>query len=421
MTIDKRKLTTQILVGMTAGICAGVAVNLLGKPAWAEAWLVDGLFDMGGKIFLRLLTVLVVPLVFVSLVCGAAALDDIRKVGRIGAKTLALYLLTTAVAITLAIIAALVVQPGAGFPIDGAREFSAPQLPSLKDTLIGIFPSNIAREMADGNMLPIIVFAVLLGLSIVAAGEHGKPVAKLFGHLNEVMMKLVFIVMLAAPYGVFCLVGRTFADLGWGALLPLLKYFGLVLVMLLVHGLGVYSALLLSLARLGPLQFFRNATAVHLFAFSTASSSATLPVTMDAAQRRMGIGRSIASFVLPLGATINMDGTAIMQGVATVFIAQAYHIDIGISGYLTVILTATLASIGTAGVPGVGLVLLTMVLRQVGLPVEGIALVIGIDRILDMVRTAVNVTGDLVVGTIVARSEGQLDEDTFRAVNSPAG
>ena len=421
MTIDKRKLTIQILFGMTAGIGAGVVINLLGKPAWAEAWLVDGLFEIGGKIFLRLLTVLVVPLVFVSLVCGAAALDDIRKVGRVGAKTLGLYLLTTAVAITLAIVAALLVQPGAGFPTHGTGNFAAPELPSFKDTLIGIFPSNIAREMAEGNMLPIIVFAVLLGLSIVAAGEHGKPVAKLFGHLNEVMMKLVFIVMLVAPYGVFCLVGRTFADLGWGALLPLLKYFGLVLVMLLVHGIGVYSALVFLLARLGPRQFFRNAAAVHLFAFSTASSSATLPVTMETAQRRMGIGRSIASFVLPLGATINMDGTAIMQGVATVFIAQAYHIDIGISGYLTVILTATLASIGAAGVPGVGLVLLTMVLRQVGLPVEGIALIIGIDRVLDMVRTAVNVTGDLVVGTIVARSEGQLDEETFRATSPPAG
>jgi Na+/H+-dicarboxylate symporter len=421
MTIDKRKLTIQILLGMAAGICAGVVINLLGKPAWAQAWLVDGAFEVGGKIFLRLLTVLVVPLVFVSLVCGAAALDDIRKVGRVGAKTFGLYLLTTVVAIALAIAAALIVQPGAGFPTNGVRDFAAPELPAFKDTLINIFPSNIAKEMADGNMLPIIVFAVLFGLSIVAAGEHGKPVAKLFGHLNEVLMKLVFIVMLAAPYGVFCLVGRTFADIGWGALLPLLRYFGLVLVMLLVHGLGVYAAMVLLLARLGPLQFFRNAAAVHLFAFSTASSSATLPVTMDAAQTRMGIGRSIASFVLPLGATINMDGTAIMQGVATVFIAQAYRIDIGLSGYLTVILTATLASIGTAGVPGVGLVLLTMVLRQVGLPVEGIALVIGIDRILDMVRTAVNVTGDLVVGTIVARSEGQLDEDVFRATNSPAG
>jgi Na+/H+-dicarboxylate symporter len=420
MTIDKRKLTTHILVGMVAGIGVGLAINLLGKPAWADRWLVSGAFEIGGKIFLRLLTVLVVPLVFVSLVCGASALDDVRKVGRVGLKTFGLYMLTTVMAITLAILAAVVVRPGAGFPTGRTQAFAAPELPSLKDTVIAVFPANLVKEMAEGNMLPIIVFAILFGLSIVAAGEHGKPVAKLFVSLNEVMMKLVFIVMLAAPYGVFCLVGRTFAHLGWGALLPLLTYFALVLGVLLVHGLGVYATLVLVLARLGPRQFFRNAAAVNLFAFSTASSNATLPITMETAERRMGINRSIASFVLPLGATINMDGTAIMQGVATVFIAQAYHIDIGLSGYLVVILTATMASIGTAGVPGVGLVLLTMVLRQVGLPIEGIALIIGIDRILDMARTMVNVTGDLVVGTIVARSEGQLDLDTFNARNPPA-
>lgn len=421
MTIDKRKLTIRILVGMAAGIGTGIAINLLGKPIWVDRWIVGGAFEIGGRIFLRLLTVLVVPLVFVSLVCGASALDDIRKVGRVGLKTFGLYIGTTVMAVTLAILAAVVVRPGAGFPTHGTQSFAAPNLPSLKETLIAVFPANLVKEMAEGNMLPLIVFAILFGLSIVAAGEHGKPVAKLFVSLNEVMMKLVFIVMLAAPYGVFCLVGRTFADLGWGALLPLLKYFALVLGVLLVHGLGVYSALVLLLARLGPRQFFRNAAAVNAFAFSTASSNATLPVTMDAAERRMGISRSIASFVLPLGATINMDGTAIMQGVATVFIAQAYHIDIGLSGYLMVILTATMASIGTAGVPGVGLVMLTMVLRQVGLPVEGIALIIGIDRILDMARTMVNVTGDLVVGVIVARSEGQLDRDTFNARNPPLG
>jgi Na+/H+-dicarboxylate symporter len=269
-------------------------------------------------------------------------------------------------------------------------------------------------------MLPIIVFAVLFGLALVVSGEPGKRIYKTFQDLNEVVMKLVFMVMLVAPYGVFALVTRTFANEGFSAIAPLGKYFGLVIVVLLIHGIFTYSTLLRVFAKLNPIQFFKNARTVHLFAFSTASSNATLPVTIDAAENRMGVNNSVASFVLPLGATINMDGTAIMRGVATVFISQAYGIPMGISAFVMVIVTATLASIGTAGVPGVGLVMLTLVLRQVGLPVEGIALIIGIDRILDMVRTAVNVTGDMVVSCIVAKFENQFDEKIFYAEN-PTG
>lgn len=420
MEINKRKLTIHIIIGMVAGMILGTVINLTGNEGWISESLVNGFFDAVGQIFIRLLTVLVVPLVFVSLVCGAAALDDIRKVGRVGLMTMGLYLLTTAGAITLAMVAAVIVRPGAGFDLQTDLTFAASDMPSLKETLIDIFPRNVVQSMAEGNMLPIIVFAILLGLALVISGEPGKRIYKVFQDLNEVVMKLVFMIMLVAPYGVFALVTRTFANEGFSAIAPLGKYFGLVIVVLLIHGTVTYSTLLKVFAKLNPVQFFKNARTVHLFAFSTASSNATLPISINVAENRMGVKNSVASFVLPLGATINMDGTAIMQGVATVFISQAYGIPMGFSAFLMVIVTATLASIGTAGVPGVGMIMLTLVLRQVGLPVEGIALIIGIDRILDMVRTAVNVTGDLVVSCIVGKFENQFDEKIYYAEN-PAG
>lgn len=417
MNIDKRKLTVHIIIGMIAGIVCGIALNEFGTEGWIDKWVVDGVLDVAGKIFLKLLTVLVVPLVFVSLVCGTAALNDIRRLGRVGLRTVLLYLGTTAAAISLAIVAAVVVQPGAGFDPSAAGEYVGREMPSLKETVIGLVPGNIVKSMAEGNMLPIIFFAVLFGMALVVSGEQGRRIGALFEDANEVIMNLVFMIMLTAPYGVFALVARTFANEGLAAILPLGKYFFLVIAVLVLHAAGTLTMLVRFGARVSPLRFFRNIRAAQLFAFSTASSNATLPVTLDVAENRAGIRNSVASFVLPLGATINMDGTAIMQGVATVFIAQAYHIQLGLVDYLTVIFTATLASIGTAGVPGVGLIMLMMVLRQVGLPVEGIALIIGIDRLLDMVRTAVNVTGDLAVATIVARSEGEFDEEIFEADN----
>jgi Na+/H+-dicarboxylate symporter len=273
--------------------------------------------------------------------------------------------------------------------------------------------------MAEGNMLQIIVFAGLFGLALTMAGDPGKRVLAFFSDLNEVIMKLVMLLMEAAPYGVFCLIARVFAGQGIGAIGPLALYFSLVLGVLLLHAGLTYPALLKGVAGLNPITFYRNMRAPLALAFSTASSNATLPVTMETVERRLGVDNSIASFTLPLGATINMDGTAIMQGVATVFIAQAYGIEIGLSGYLMVVLTATLASIGTAGVPGVGLIMLAMVLRQVNLPVEGIALIIGVDRLLDMVRTAVNISGDAAVTCIIARGEGKFSTEVFNAEKAP--
>ena len=354
------------------------------------------------------------PLVFVSLVCGTAALDDVSKLGRVGGKTLGLYLFTTAAAISLALLVAAFVQPGGGFDLPTDLAYAGREAPPLTETLINIFPTNPVRAMADGNMLQIIVFSVLFGLAMTLAGEPGQKLLGIFQDLNSVILRLVMMLMNLAPYGVFCLIAKVFAVQGFGAIVHLAQYFFVVLGVLLLHALVVYPVLLRFLAGLDPLTFFRKMRDPIALAFSTASSNATLPVTLENAELRLGVGNSVASFTIPLGATINMDGTAIMQGVATVFIAQAYGIEIGMTGYLMVVLTATLASIGTAGVPGVGLIMLAMVLRQVNLPVEGIGLIIGVDRLLDMVRTAVNVTGDSVVTCIVAQAEGQLDAEIFR-------
>jgi Na+/H+-dicarboxylate symporter len=417
------RLTRWILLAMLFGILVGAALHAFQSSLGAEhpasvalhEWLVNGLFDVVGQAFLRLLTVLVVPVVFLSLVCGAAAMDDIRKLGRVGLRSVALYLTTTAAAISLAMGLALLIGPGRGFALDTGIAFEARPAPPLADTVLNLFPKNIVAAMAEGNMLQIILFAILLGLAITLAGAPGKRVLAAFGDWNEVVMKLVGLVMSLAPIGVFALIARTFAREGFGAFGPLLGYFLTVLLALALHALGVYPLLLKWLGglRVGP--FFRKMREVHLFAFSTASSNATIPVTLRTVETRLGVSNPIASFTVPLGATINMDGTAIMQGVATIFIAQAYGLALGPSQLLMVILTATLASIGTAGVPGVGLVMLGMVLMQAGLPVEGIALVIGIDRLLDMVRTAVNVTGDAAISCIVARSEGELDTKLYNS------
>jgi Na+/H+-dicarboxylate symporter len=400
---------------MAAGLVAGVAINLIGADGLVGSYVVDGLFHVVGTIFLASLKLLVVPLVLVSLVCGTASLEDVTRLGRVGGKTLVLYLLTTAIAISLALLASALVQPGAGFDLPTDLSFQGSEAPGLGETLINIFPTNPVQAMAQGNMLQIIVFAVLFGIATTLAGEPGRRLLSVFQDLNAVILRMVMMLVNLAPYGVFCLIARVFAVQGFGAILHLAQYFLVVLGVLLVHAFVVYPALLRSLSGLRPRTFFRKMRDPIALAFSTASSNATLPVTLENAEGRLGVHNSVASFTIPLGATLNMDGTAIMQGVATVFIAQAYQMDIGVTGYLMVVVTATLASIGTAGVPGVGLIMLAMVLRQVNLPVEGIGLVIGVDRLLDMVRTAVNVTGDSAVTCIVARTEDQLDLEVYEA------
>lgn len=416
----KRGLTTRILLAMAAGFAFGIGINAVGNDGFVERWIVDGALRIGAEIFLASLGLLVVPLVFVSLSCGTASMNDIARIGRIGGKTLALYLATTALAISLAMTAALVVAPGEGFELTAPATFEAKASPPLVDTLIGIFPSNPVRAMAEGNMLQIVVFSILFGLAMALSGAPGKRLLSTFQDLNEVVLRLVMLLMALAPIGVFCLIARVIAGRGISALGPLAAYFFTVLGVLFLHALGVYPLLLRLLSGLSPVQFLRRFREVLAVAFSTSSSNATLPVTLEVTEKKLGVHNSIAAFTIPLGATINMDGTAIMQGVATIFIAQAYGVPLGTGDLAAVVVTATLASIGTAGVPGVGLVMLAMVLRQVHLPVEGIGLILGVDRLLDMTRTAVNVTGDAVVSCIVAKSEGMLRKDVFAGSDDPA-
>ncbi|HDY7663351.1 TPA: dicarboxylate/amino acid:cation symporter [Vibrio vulnificus] len=408
-------LTGRVILGMVAGILTGFAIRaLFADNGFVDAYIVNGLFEVGGKIFIASLKMLVVPLIFVSLVCGTSSLKDISTLGRMGGKTLAFYITTTtAVAITLALTMGTVFQPGAGADLTAASSFKSAEAPSLGQVIIDMFPTNPISAMAEGKTLQVIVFALLFGIAISAAGKPGERIAAIFSDLNEVIMKLVALLMNLAPYGVFFLMAKLFTGLGLGAIINLGEYFLVLTATLLIHGLVTYSLMLKGFTGLNPLTFLKKMEDAIMFAFSTASSNATIPATMETVKNRLGVDNKIASFTVPLGATVNMDGTAIMQGVATAFIAQAFNIDLSMGDYVMVILTATLASIGTAGVPGVGLVMLAMVLNQVGLPLEGIALIMGVDRLLDMIRTAVNITGDACVSVIVAKSEGALDLDRF--------
>lgn len=415
MTNEKRmSLTKRVILGMFIGIATGFIIRtFLSDINFVNDYIVDGLFYVGGKIFIASLKMLVVPLIFVSLVCGTSSLKDISTLGRLGGKTVSFYLLTTAIAITLAIIMGNIFTPGAGVDLAEASTFAPQEAPSLSSVLINMFPTNPISSMAEGNTLQIIVFAILFGIAISSSGKSGERVASAFTDLNEVIMKLVVMLMNLAPYGVFFLMAKLFTGIGLDAIFNLLNYFLVLSGTLLLHGLVTYGLLLKLFTGLNPITFLKKMETAITFAFSTASSNATIPVTLETATKHLGVKNTVASFTVPLGATINMDGTAIMQGVATVFIAQAFNIDLTMADYGAVILTATLASVGTAGVPGVGLIMLAMVLNQVGLPVEGIAMIMGVDRLLDMIRTAVNITGDSVVTCIVAKSEGDMDIDVF--------
>ena len=419
-------LTQRILIAMGLGLILGALLQWIALPQehFVSVFVLNGVIDAGGEIFISLLKMLVVPLVFVSLVCGAASLGDTGSVGRLGGKTIGLYLLTTAIAVSMAMLIALTTDPGLGgesaTQIQPATAFEPKTAPSVKDTLINVVPGNPIAAMADGKMLQVILFALLFGLALSKAGTSGQKLRSFFTDVNEVMMRLITMIIALTPIGVFCLMTQLGATLGLAEIAKVAMYFATIVIALLAHAVLVYPLLLKSLTGLSPLAFLAKMREPLLVAFSTSSSGATLPVTLRTVEHKLGVPNNVASFAVPLGATINMDGTAIMQGVATVFIAQFYGIDLGLTALLTVVLTATLASIGTAAVPGVGLITLTLVLDQVGLPVEGIALIIGVDRLLDMLRTAVNVTGDATVATVVASSENQLDRDVFNALDQQA-
>ncbi len=406
--------TKKMLFAMLFGALLGILLNNVNSfDVLIDQYLSHGIFDIIGKIFVNSLKMLVVPLVFCSIAVGVSSLGNISLMGRIGAKSLIIYLITTAIAITLALLAAIIVKPGQGLEIQSSSEFISKEAPSLSSVITSIIPSNHILAMSEGEMLQIIFFAIIVGISITITGPKGNIFKKGLESINSVMMSMVSIIMKIAPIGVFCLIAKTFATQGISMILPLASYFLTVMFVLLLHVLLTYSFLLKFVARVSPIIFLKKMRTAIVFAFSTASSNATIPVTLNTVQKRLGVDKAVASFTVPFGATINMDGTAIMQGVATVFIATVYVVDLSVIDYLSVILTATLASIGTAGVPGVGLIMLTMVLTQVGLPIEGIALIIGIDRLLDMMRTSVNITGDSMVSLLTSKSEKCFDEDTF--------
>lgn len=403
-------LTTKIVIGMVAGLIVGIVFNALKIP-FIDQHIVGGLFAMIGKMFVNALKMLVVPLVIFSLICGVTGIGDIRLLGRVGGKSFVLYLSTTAIAISVAILLALIIGPGKGFEMEGVNltGVTGKEAPSVWEVFAAIVPTNPIAAFSNGEMLQIIFYVILVGIAALMLGDKSQGFVEACEYMNELMMKVVEIVMAFAPYGVFCLIAKTFAEQGIELFIPVLAYVFTLVSALLLHLFVTLMVMLKVLAGLDPITFMRKIRPAQIFAFSTASSNATIPVTFRCVTQRMGVDNSVASFTVPFGATINMDGTAIMQGVATVFLANVYGIELGLIGYVTVIGMAVLASIGTAGVPGVGLVMLTMVLGQVGLPIEGIALILGVDRLMDMIRTAVNISGDAVVTTIVAKTEGQLD------------
>ena len=396
-TKKKMGLTTKIFIALLLGLVSGVILNLwVPKGYVRDTILVDGICYVIGNGFIRLMKMLVVPLVFTSIVCGASSIGDTKALGKVGIRTIIFYLTTTALAITVAIGVAVLIKPGIGLDMSSieAGDVTVAKTTSATETLLNIIPENPIESLAN---------------------ERAEMISNLFTQINDLMMEMTNLVMKFAPIGVYFMLTRTFANLGFDAFVPLLKYMASVTLGLALQCFGVYMVLLFVFTRFNPFRFVKKFFPVMAFAFSTSTSNATIPLNIDTLEEKMGVSRKISSFTIPLGATINMDGTSIMQGVAVVFAAQAYGMNLGPSGYLTVIATATLASIGTAGIPSVGLVTLSMVFAAVGLPVEAIALIMGIDRILDMLRTAVNITGDAVCTTIVAHQNKAIDRETFNS------
>lgn len=418
MTKEKKPigLSTKIFIALLLGAVAGIAINYgLPDSYFKDTILINGILYVIGNGFIRLMQMLVIPLVMCSLICGAMAIGDTKTLGKVGVKTLGFYLVTTALAVGVALTIGLLVHPGLGLNIDVVElsEVTVNETTSFADTLLNIIPKNVFASMASGDMLPIIVFSVFVGILLAKLGSKAKTVSNFFAQFNDIMMEMTMSVMGLAPIGVFCMIAKTFSTIGFDAFLPMIKYMLSVIGALAIQCFIVYQILLFLFTRLNPMKFIRKFFPVMQFAFSTSTSNATIPLSIETLSDKVGVSKKISSFTIPLGATINMDGTAIMQGVAVVFIAEAYGYNLTPTMLLTVIATATLASIGTAGVPSVGLVTLAMVLTSVGLPTEGIALIMGIDRILDMLRTAVNITGDAVCTTIVAKQEEAFDIEVF--------
>ncbi|MDY0404100.1 dicarboxylate/amino acid:cation symporter [Virgibacillus sp. 179-BFC.A HS] len=403
-------LTKKILIALVTGVIAGIILTFVPENVFHS--LDTYALTPVGQIFLNLIMMLVVPIVFVSIVLGTAGLGDPVKLGKIGIQTITFYLATTAIALIIGVAVAYALHPGhAGvFNIKDAS-YEQKDAPPIMDTIVNIIPQNPIEAMSSGDMLQVIAFAVFIGLAIAVLGDKVAGIRRLFEQANEILIFLINGIMVTAPYGAFALIASAIGGAGLNAIGSMAMYMVAVILSLFIHGAVTYSLAIKGLGKASPIKFYKGFFPAMSVAFSTSSSSAALPVAMKTAQENLGVRKSISSFVQPLGATINMDGTGIMQAVAAVFISQVYGIPLSFTDIVLIILTATLASIGTAGVPGVGLVMLAMVLKQVGLPVDGIALIIGVDRLLDMLRTSLNITGDAVCAYVISENEKRKDKN----------
>jgi len=409
-----KNLTRNILLGMLVGFVLGAILyysNFL--PLRLKEFIEIYVFNLGSSIFVNLLKLLIVPLVFFSLVSGISSLTNMTSLGNITLKTVSLYLSTTAIAVTLSLIIGSIFKPGSGYSSNISPPDKLPQGQGIYETILDIFPSNIIEAMANNQMLAVVFFSILFGLALNKTNHLTNNFSESFEKLNTVFMQLVIMIISFAPIGVFCLIGKFVIADGLDIFQEAFKYVTLLILVLFIHAFVTYSLILKMFTNLSLLTFFKKMREVAIFAFSTSSSAATIPVTLKTVQDNLGVNKNVASFVIPVGATINMDGTAIMQGMATIFIAQMSGIDLTLIQYVQVVILAVVTSIGTAAVPSAGTITLVIILKQFGLPLEAIGIILAVDRILDMLRTSVNVTGDAAVACIVANSEGLLDKNIY--------
>ena len=412
-----KNLTKNILLGMFFGLLFGAVIFYLDPlPEYLTFFIGTYLFNLGGDIFINLLKLMIVPLVFFSLVTGISSLGSLKSLGNITLKTIGLYLTTTAIAVSLSLLVGSIFSPGSGYSSDlSVSPDSLPEGQGTYETILGIFPSNIIQAMADNQMLAIVFFSIIFGLALNKTNHLTDNISKAFEKLNIVFMQLVIMIISFAPIGVFCLIGKFVISDGLNVFQEAFMYVILLISVLILHTFFTYSLMLRFFTNLSVVTFFKKMKDVAIFAFSTSSSAATIPVTLNTVENNLGVNKNVASFVVPVGATINMDGTAIMQGMATIFIAQMSGIELTLIEYVQVVILAVATSIGTAAVPSAGTITLIIILQQFGLPLEAIGIILAVDRILDMIRTSVNVCGDAAVSCIVASSEEELDKQIFNS------
>ena len=402
--------TKKIVLAMIFGVILGVILNLSNQDGFITNFIIANVLSVVSDLFLSALKLIIIPLIFFSIVCGILSLSDDVSLSRLGIKTLSLYILTTVIAISLGLLFSSFVNYE---PIFSSYENISPV--DTIESKVNVFPDNIFRSLTEGNIIHLLVFSVLIGISASRIKNKIHTFIKYFHDFNDVINELVKIIISFTPIAVFCILSKTFATQGLETLMPLMGYFLTVVIVLLIHFFVTFPLLLKFFTRLSPSVFFKNIRDVIVFSFSTSSSSASIPFTLKTAEEKCGIDKSIGTFTIPLGATINMDGTAIMQGCATFFLASLYGIDLGFFEIITIVATATIASVGTAGIPSAGIIMLTIIFTQIGIPLEGITLLLGVDRLLDMMRTSVNVSGDLCISCIVASSENKIDSDVYKS------